>query len=135
MANKRILRLTNTEALVKFDGSPGSVTLNLATDLKLPTEDIVGTPTVNITFMAVSGKLDSTVSISRGGVNLWDLQSNASTYLNLLDIGGTSDSTNNTADIVATISGAEGQLVMKVRKVSGYKTKIRSAENGTDAPL
>lgn len=135
MANKRILRLTNTEALVKFDGAPGSVTLNLATDLKLATEDIVGTPAVNITFLAVSGKADSVVSISRGGVNLWDLQSNASTYLNLLDIGGTSDSTNNTADIVATISGAEGQLVMKVRKVSGYKTKIRPAENGTDAPL
>ena len=135
MANKRILRLTNTEALVKFDGAPGSVTLNLATDLKLPTEVIAGTPTVNITFLAVAGKADSTVSISRAGVNLWDLQSNASTYLNLLDIGGTSDSTNNTADIVATISGAEGQLVMKVRKVSGFETKIRPAENGTDAPL
>ena len=135
MANKRILRLTNTEAVIKIDGAVGSITIDPTVDLKLVTEDLEAVQKVNISFMAVSGKPDSVISVSRDGTNLWDLQANAATYLNLMDIGSTTDWTLSDKPITVTIAGAEGQLLMKLRKVSGYKTKIRIAETGSDTPV
>ena len=135
MATKRILRLTNTEALIKVDGAVGSVTIDLDVDLKLATEAISGTPRVNLVVMQVSGKTNSIVSIARNGVNLWDLQANAAECINLLDLGGASDSTENASDIVVTSTGAEGQLLLKVRKLSGYKALIRPEETGSEVPV
>lgn len=134
MATKRILKLTNQEAIVKVDGAIGTVSIDLATDLKLATEDIT-TPTVNIVQMFCSGQPNAVMSVARNSVNLWDLQANASSTLNLLEMGGASDSTNNTSNVDVTIAGAEGQIILKLRKVSGYQTKIRSAETGSDTPV
>lgn len=134
MPTKRILRLTNQEALVKVDGTVGSVTIDLQTDLKLATEELVGTQRVNIVVMQSSGKTNSLLSVSRNGVNLWDLQANAAQAINLLEIGGASDQTENDKDIVVTSSGAEGQLLLKLRKVDGYKTLIRTEQTGIQEP-
>ena len=123
MATKRILKLTNTEAIVKIDGEPGTVTIDLDVDLKLSSEDIVGTPRVNIITMQVSGKPNSVLSVARNSENLWDLQANTAELVDLNNIGGISDPTNNTSDIVVTSSTAEGQLLLRLRKVSGYVTK------------
>ena len=135
MATKRILKLTNTEAIVKIDGEPGTVTIDLDVDLKLSSEDIVGTPRVNIITMQVSGKPSSVLSVARNSENLWDLQANTTGLVDLNNIGGISDPTNNTSDIVVTSSTAEGQLLLRLRKVSGYVTKIRPAETGSDQPV
>lgn len=135
MATKRILKLTNTEAIVKIDGEPGTVTIDLDVDLKLSSEDIVGTPRVNIITMQASGKPNSVLSVARNSENLWDLQANTTGLVDLNNIGGISDPTNNTSDIVVTSSTAEGQLLLRLRKVSGYVTKIRPAETGSDAPV
>lgn len=135
MATKRILKLTNTEAIVKIDGAPGTVTIDLDVDLKLSSEDIVGTPIVNIITMQVSGKPNSVLSVARNSENLWDLQANTAELVDLNNIGGISDPTNNTSDIVVTSSTAEGQLLLRLRKVSGYVTKIRPAETGSDQPV
>lgn len=135
MATKRILRLTNTEALIKVDGAVGSVTIDLDVDLKLATEAISGTPRVNLVIMQVSGKTNSVLSVARNGINLWDLQAGSAECINLLDLGGASDSTENASDIVVTSSGAEGQLLLKVRKVSGYKALIRPEETGSEVPV
>lgn len=135
MATKRILKLTNTEAIVKIDGAPGTVTIDLDVDLKLSSEDIVGTPAVNILTMQVSGKPNSVLSVARNSENLWDLQANTAELVDLNNIGGISDPTNNTSDIVVTSSTAEGQLLLRLRKVSGYVTKIRPAETGSDQPV
>ena len=135
MATKRILKLTNTEAIVKIDGAPGTVTIDLDVDLKLSSEDIVGTPRVNIITMQVSGKPNSVLSVARNSENLWDLQANTAELVDLNNIGGISDPTNNTSDIVVTSSTAEGQLLLRLRKVSGYVTKIRPAETGSDQPV
>lgn len=134
MPTKRILRLTNQEALVKVDGTVGSVTIDLQTDLKLATEELVGTQRVNIVVMQSSGKANSVLSISRNSINLWDLQANAAQAINLLEIGGASDQTENASDIVVTSSGAEGQLLLKLRKVDGYKTLIRTEQTGIQEP-
>ena len=135
MATKRILKLTNTEAIVKIDGAPGTVTIDLDVDLKLSSEDIVGTPRVNIITMQVSGKPNSMLSVARNSENLWDLQANTAELVDLNNVGGISDPTNNTSDIVVTSSTAEGQLLLRLRKVSGYVTKIRPAETGSDQPV
>jgi hypothetical protein len=135
MATKRILRLTNQEAVVKVDGTLGPVTISLATDLKLPTEDISGSPSVYIVAMQVSGKAGCEFNITRGAESLWDLQANAGTNVNLHDMGGVTDGTLSTNDIVVTSSGAVGQLILKLRKQGGYRTKIRSAETGSDTPV
>lgn len=135
MPTKRVLRLTNTEAVVKVDGTVGSVTIDLQTDLKLATEELVGTQKVNIVVMQSSGKPNSVLSVSRNGVNLWDLQANAAQGINLLEIGGVSDSTENSSDIVVTSATAEGQLILKLRKVEGYKTLIRTEQTGSQEPV
>lgn len=135
MATKRVLRLTQTEAVVKVDGAVGSVTIDLDVDLLLPNEEIVGTPEVNIVAMQVSGKPDSVLSVARNSENLWDLQGVSGECVNLLEIGGVVDTTNNTSDIVVTSSGAEGQLLLKLRKFKGYRPTIRPAETGNEDPV
>lgn len=135
MATKRILRLTNQEALIKVDGTVGSVTIDLDVDLKLATETISGTPKVNILAMQVSGKTGAVLSVARNGVNLWDLQANAGQLIDLQNIGLSSDATESTSDIVVTSSGAEGQLILKVRKAEGFRTQIRPAETGSSEPV
>lgn len=125
MATKRILRLTNTEALIKVDGAVGSVTIDLDTDLLLPHEEIVGVPKVSIVMMQVSGKTGSVLSVERAGENLYDLQAGSAECIDLLAIGSATDNTNSEADIVVTSSVAEGQLILKLRKTSGYVTKIQ----------
>lgn len=135
MATKRILRLTNQEALIKVDGSVGTVTIDLDVDLKLATEEIVGTPRANIIAMQVSGKPNSVLSVARNGVNLWDLQAGAGQLIDFQNLGLSSDTTENASDIAVTSSGAEGQLILKVRKIDGFRTLIRPAENGSTEPV
>lgn len=135
MATKRILRLTNQEALIKVDGTVGSVTIDLDVDLKLATEQIVGTPRVNIIAMQVSGKPNSVLSVARNGVNLWDLQAGAGQLVDFQNLGLSSDTTENASDIVVTSAGAEGQLILKVRKIEGFRTLIRPAETGSTEPV
>jgi hypothetical protein len=134
MATKRILKLTNTEAVIKIDGAPGSVTIDLAVDLKLPTEEIVGTPNVSILQMHVAGKPTGVASVSRNSVNLWDLQASTAEKIDMLTFGGTADNTLAEHDIVVTTTNAETQLLVKLRKTSGYKTLIRTEQTGLQEP-
>jgi hypothetical protein len=135
MAIKRILKLTNTEAIIKVDGTVGPITVDLDVDLKLATEEIVGTPTVHIISMQVAGKSGAIASVARNGENLYDLQAGAGELIDYLNIGGTTDSTHATSDIVVTTSGAEGQLILRLRKVNGYRTLIRPEQTGLDTPV
>lgn len=132
--NKRILRLTNQEAIIKIDGDVGSATIDLDVDLKLATEEVVGTPAVNIVQMQVAGKIGSVLSVARNSVNLWDLQAGSAESIDLLNFGGAADNTFNTSDIVVTSSGAEGQLILKLRKQSGFRTLIRTEQTGIQEP-
>jgi hypothetical protein len=135
MATKRILKLTNTEAVIKVDGTVGTVTIDLDEDLKLATEEISGTPTVSILQMQVSGKPGGVASIVRNGVNLWDLQANTAEMVDLLAVGGVADATNATHDVVVTTATAECQLLIKLRKNSGFRTLIRPEQTGLDTPV
>jgi hypothetical protein len=135
MATKRILKLTNTEAIIKVDGTVGTVTIDLDVDLRLATEEIVGTPNVSILQMQVSGKPNGVASIVRNGVNLWDLQANTAEMVDLLAFGGVADNTNATHDVAVTTATAECQLLIKLRKNSGFRTLIRPEQTGLDTPV
>ena len=135
MATKRILKLTNTEAIVKVDGTVGTVTIDLDVDLRLATEEIVGTPTVSIVQMQVSGKAGGLASVARNGVNLWDLQANTAEMVDLLSFGGVADNTNATHDVVVTTATAESQILIKLKKNAGFRTLIRPEQTGLDIPV
>lgn len=119
MANKRILRVSHTDAVIKVDGAAGSVTVSLGTDLKLASET-VNTPSVNIIGMIVTGASGGMVTVARNSVNLYQMVTDNSPTIDLLEFGNTSDNTFATNDIVITTTGTESQIILKVRKVSGY---------------
>lgn len=128
MATRRILRLTNQEAIIKVDGAIGEVTVSLATDLKLANED-VASPSVNILAMQVTGLAGGIAKIERNSVTLYQMEAGA-TPLDLLALGGVSDNTLSTHDIKITTSGAETQVILKLRKNSGYTSYLQSATYG-----
>lgn len=134
---KRILRLTNLEAVLKFDGPVGSQTIFLDTDLLLPTEElIVATPrAAAIAQFITTGSGSGTINITRNGETLWTLLPTTASSVNLLDFGGVVDTTHSTHNIVITSAGAEMQMIIKLRKTAGYRTRIRIAETARDTPV
>ena len=135
MPTKRILKLTNQEAIIKIDGTNGPVTIDLSTDLLLPTEEIFGTPKVSIVSMHVAGKAGALATVTRNGDTLWDLQASTAEKIDLLSLGGVVDNTHEESDITVTTTLAEAQLLMKLRKTSGYRTRIRPEQTGLDTPV
>lgn len=119
MATKRVLRLTNVDAVVKVYGAAGSVTIDPAVDLKLGSETI-GTPNVSITGLIATGVAGGQVTVARGGATLYQLVTDNSPTIDLLEFGNTTDDTNSTSTITITTTGAESQLLIKLRKMSGY---------------
>lgn len=131
MANKRILKLTNTEAIIKIDGAVGASTIDLDVDLLLDSEALDGvTQEVNIVSILATGAAGGAISFVRDGLILYSLTTDTISDINLQDFGGVSDFTNNTNDLVITTSGAECQCIIKLRKVSGYKTKLQGTQFG-----
>ena len=129
MPTLRILKLSSTEAIVKVDGTVGAQVIALATDLKLPTET-ASSPKVNILAMIVTGAANGAAVISRNGVNLYHLQANVGQPMDLVEFSGISDNTLNTDNITVTTSGAETQVILKLRKQSGYTSSVQPAEFG-----
>ena len=120
---KTIFKKTYGEALVKVAGTLGTETINLATDLLATNDSLLsgGTPTVNIAAVQWTGASTGLISITRNGVIVMTLNSGASGFL---DFGGQiipPDSTENTSNIVVTISGGQAECWIRLRKVSGYK--------------
>lgn len=119
MATLNILRKTQTEVLAKVYGSNGAVTIALA-DLAVAGET-VNNPMVSIIAMQTSGNPGAVIEIKRGADVLYSVASESAPIIDLLALGNAADSTNGDQDIVVTTSVAGAQLLLKLRKVSGYK--------------
>jgi len=120
---KTIFKKTYGEALVKVAGTAAAETINLATDLLATNESLLegGTPTVNIAAVTWTGAVAGVITITRNSVVVMTLNAGASGFL---DFGGQlfpPDSTENTSNIVVTISGGQSECWIRLRKVSGYK--------------
>jgi hypothetical protein len=125
---KTVIKKTHQEAVIKVAGTAAAETISLASDL-LPTGQVLdgATQTVNIVGVTWTGAANGIVTIARGATTVMTLQANNS---NQLDFGGQQmipDTVANTTDITVTISGAQSECWLKLRKVGGYKTTIETA--------
>lgn len=128
---KTILKNTNQETVIKVAGTAAAATIDLSTDLVASTQVADGdTQTVNIVGLVWTGATNGIVEISRGGVVVATLQANAAGALEFAGQQMVPDSIGNTSDIVVTISGAQAECWIRVRKISGYATKVETATYG-----
>jgi hypothetical protein len=129
---KTILKKTHQEAVVKVAGAAAGETISLSADL-LPTGQVLdgSTQTVNIVGVQWTGAIGGIVTISRNSVIIMTLQADAA---GVLEFGGQAmipDTIENTQDILVTMSGAQAECWLKLRKVGGYKTTIEPEQYGS----
>ena len=128
---KTVLKNVNQETVVKVAGTAASATINLSTDIVAASQEIDGsTQTVNIIGLVWTGATDGIITVTRNNVVIATLQANAA---GALEFGGQAmipETINNTSDIVVTISGAQSECWLRLRKVSGYKTKVEYSTYG-----
>lgn len=125
---KTVLKNTHNEAVVKIAGTAAAATIDLQTDILHANQALDGgTQTVNIVGAQWVGLAGSTITITRNGVNVITAPGEQPTNM-MFEGEGYVDTIGNTSDIVVTIAGAEAQLYLTLRKVSGYATKIETAQ-------
>lgn len=128
------LKKTHQEVVAKVQGDSGSVTINLATNL-LPAagQQLLsgGTPTVNITGVTWTGVGATDIHIDRNNVRVMTLPGGASIGQLLFD-GQTMvpETSNNTSNIVVTITGGQGEVWLRLHKIAGYQTTIEPEQFG-----
>lgn len=127
---KRVLKQTETVAVVKISGTGSTDTVTLNSDLLSSTMVVDGTPRANIIYAQwnISPGASDTIVVTRGGTPVLNLYQNAG-ELDMGGNGGYSDDTNNDQPLVCTITGT-GNLYLTLRKVSGYKSKVETSEFG-----
>jgi hypothetical protein len=128
---KTVIKNTNQESVVKVAGTAAAATIALATDLLATTQALQGgTQTATIVGVTWTGAIGGIVTITRNAVVVMTLQADAA---GTLDFGGQNmvpDNIGSTSDIVVTISGAQAECWLKIRKTSGYATKVEPATYG-----
>lgn len=125
---KHILRVTNNYAGVKANAA-GTHTIDLDVDLKLATEAILGTPTVNIAGATFSGEAAASITVTRNGVDIFNISPSTASNIDFSQTGMI-DNIENTKDIVVTITG-KAQIYLELRKVAGYKTMFQPEQYGS----
>ena len=131
---KTFLRKTHGEAIVKVAGTAAAETISLASDLLPAAGQILtpgGTPKVNIVGVTWTGAIGGVVTIARGGVTIMTLVADNPTQLDFSGQAMIAESTNNSSDIVVTISGAQAECWLRLRKVEGYQTTIEPEQFGS----
>lgn len=123
------LKKTKKDVVVKVFGTPGAVTIDL-NDLAIDNEFISGTPTVNLIGVSWTGTNDTEITISRNSQVLLTCPSTGSQYLNFSGDNLTPDIINNTHNFSINMVGTQGQVWLRLRKLSGYDV---INDNGVDA--
>ena len=116
---KKIMKLTETLATVKITGT-GTETITLNSDLLSPTQELADTQHVGIQFLQWT--TGGNITIARNSVTIFELYG-ATGIFDLSGYNGMLDTQNSTNDITVTITGG-GTLLMNLRKMSGYNSKI-----------
>jgi len=128
---KTVLKNTNQESVVKVAGTAAAATITLATDLLATTQALDGgTQTANIVGVTWTGASGGIVTITRNAVVVMTLQADAAGTLEFAGQSMVPDTVGSTSDIVVTISGAQAECWLKIRKVGGYATKVEEATYG-----
>jgi hypothetical protein len=128
---KTILKNTNQEAVVKVAGTAAAATIDLSVDLLPASQALDGdTQTVNIAGLVWTGASGGVITITRNSVVVATLQSAPSGAIDFTGQMMIPDTVGNTQDIVVTISGAQAECWIRLRKVGGYATKVETATFG-----
>ncbi len=128
MASIHILENTNTQAVLKvYRDTAGTETITLAS-LALVSEEISGTPTVNIRGIMFGMKPNSNVVVQRdaSGTPEGKIYLCSTGYFDFAG-NGYADNTYNDKNIQIVFS-AEGTVIIDLAKVKGYKTRLQPAE-------
>jgi hypothetical protein len=130
--SKTVLRLTQTEAVIKVSGNGGSATIDLQTDLLAATESLAaGSQNVTIVGVRWSGESANTILIERNSTRILTLPTEQADYIAFDGQELPPENTNATHDIaVAQVGSGYVELYLKLRKVSGYDTKIETGVFG-----
>lgn len=128
---KTVVKNTNQEAVVKVAGTAAAATIDLSVDLLAATQALAGaTQTVNIAGLVWTGATDGIITLTRNNIVVVTLQANASGALDFTGQMMIPEVISNTHDIVVTISGAQAECWIRLRKVGGYATKVETVVFG-----
>jgi hypothetical protein len=129
---KTILKNANNESIVKVAGTAAAATIDLSADLVSSTQALDGaTQTVNIAGLVWTGAADGIITITRNSVVVTTLQANASGALDFTGQMMVPETIENTSDIVVTISGAQSECWIRLRKTGGYADKVETGIYGS----
>jgi hypothetical protein len=129
---KTIMKKTHQEAIVKVAGTAAAATIDLSADLVAAGQVLDGdVQKASITGVTWTGAPDGVVTITRNGVVIMTLQAGA---VGMLYFDGQTmipDNIEEASDLVVTISGAQSECWLKLRKISGYKTTVEPEQFGS----
>lgn len=129
---KTIMKKTHQEAVIKVAGTDGSATVVLATDVTAAGQVLDGAvQKASITGVTWTGANGGLITISRNSVVVMSLQAAAAGMLYFDGQTMIPDNTEEASDLVVTISGAQAECWLKIRKVSGYKTTVEPEQFGS----
>jgi len=126
-----IVKNTHQEAIIKVWG-PDTTTevIDISTLLATGQELDGGTQVVNIIGLTWTGALNGVATITRNSETIVTLQAMASNTLNFDGQTLPPESRQSSSDISVAITGANAEVWLKLRKVSGYATQIEDATYG-----
>lgn len=129
---KTILKKTHQEAVVKVAGTAAAATVDLSADLVASGQTLDGAvQTVSVVGVTWTGGADGIITITRNNVVVFTLQANAAGSLYFDGQTMIPDNIEEESDIVVTVSGAQAECWLKLRKVGGYKTTIEPEQFGS----
>lgn len=128
---KTVLKNSESEAVVKVAGTADTAVIALATDLLASSQALDGsTQTVTINGVQWTGAEGGVITITRDSVVIMTIQTTASGALEMNGQMMSPDSINATDDISVAISGAQSECWLRLKKVSGYKSKVEDGFYG-----
>ena len=129
---KTILKLSETDAVVKVQGTAAAATIDLQTDLLASTQLLDGaTQSVVISGVQWAGAADGIITITRNSIVIMTLQANAAGAFEMNGQKMIPDAIEKTNDVVVTISGAQAECWLRLKKIGGYKSKIETSVYGS----
>lgn len=131
---KTILKKTQTDVVIKLAGVSGDgATIDLqGADVVATTEQVAsGSQVVNINGVSWTGETTASITIARNSTRILTLPCGAPSQWDFDGQTMPPDSTENTSDIIVTFGGTgNAEVYLKLRKVSGYNTKIETGAFG-----
>lgn len=129
---KSVLKAAEVEAVVKVAGTAASATISLATDILGPNQVTSGsTQTVNIAGISWTGAAGSQIQIVRNSVVVATLIGETAAQFDFAGQMMTPDTVENTKDLVVTISGAQAECWIRLKKAGGYTSKVEYEKYGS----